>query len=211
MSKINANSYELAVKEVKAFDERLAEKVPQTIKAEDKNHYVVLLVRKVNNPAKKRYDVSFNLQTFDKRSIEKATKNVEQNGFDKLIILHNPTIETSETPVQEGAPAKTETAEEIEARIRAEYEKKYAGADVVAESVTGAGAGTADTQSTEETATGAGVDAGTDGEDVSKKLKRLTKEELIAFAGENEIDITGLQKKDEILEALLSWNEDQKA
>lgn len=206
MNKIKANNYQQAFKEIDAIDKEVAKALPQEINENDRGHYVVALVKQQDNPVKKKYDVTINIQQYDERGFAKAEKGLAFLGFDKMVILHNPEEVTAQAQPTTPAPATpatpTETAEQIEARLKAEFEKKYAGY-VPAPATPAPAAATEDT-----TATGT-ENAGTGTDPKTVNLKEYTVAQLETFAKENEIDIKGLTKKDDIFNALTAWQEDK--
>lgn len=207
MNKIKANNYQQAFKEIEAIDKEVAKALPQEINENDRGHYVVALVKQQDNPVKKKYDVTINIQQYDERGFDKAKKGLAFLGFDKIVILHNPEEVTAQanapqTPAPATPATPTETVEQIEARIKAELEKKYAG--YVPAPATPAHA----LASKDTTATGT-ENAGTETSPKTVDLKEYTVAQLETFAKENEIDIKGLTKKDDIFNALTAWQEDK--
>jgi hypothetical protein len=204
MNKIKANNYQQAFKEIEAIDKEVAKALPQEINENDRGHYVVALVKQQDNPVKKKYDVTINIQQYDDRGFAKAEKGLAFLGFDKMVILHNPeqVTATVQTPAPATPATPTETAEQIEARLKKEFEEKYAG--YVPAPVTPAPA----PASEDTTATGT-ANTGTETTPKTVDLKEYTVAQLEAFAKDNEIDIKGLTKKDDIFNALTAWQEDK--
>lgn len=206
MNKIKANNYQQAFKEIEAIDKEVAKALPQEINENDRGHYVVALVKQQDNPVKKKYDVTINIQQYDERGFAKAEKGLAFLGFDKIVILHNPEEVTAQAQPTTPAPATpatpTETAEQIEARLKAEFEKKYAG-------YVPAPATPAPAPATEDTTATSTENAGTGTDPKTVNLKEYTVAQLETFAKENEIDIKGLTKKDDIFNALTAWQEDK--
>lgn len=206
MNKIKANNYQQAFKEIDAIDKEVAKALPQEINENDRGHYVVALVKQQDNPVKKKYDVTINIQQYDERGFAKAEKGLAFLGFDKMVILHNPEEVTAQAQPTTPAPATpatpTETAEQIEARLKAEFEKKYAG-------YVPAPATPAPAPATEDTTATGTENAGTGTDPKTVNLKEYTVAQLETFAKENEIDIKGLTKKDDIFNALTAWQEDK--
>ena len=96
MKKIQANNYEIAFKEIEAIDKEVANALPKEINESDRGHYVVALVKKTDNPVKKTYETTINIQQFDARGFEKTSKSIAILGFDKMVVLHNPeTVEVA--------------------------------------------------------------------------------------------------------------------
>lgn len=206
MNKIKANNYQQAFKEIDAIDKEVAKALPQEINENDRGHYVVALVKQQDNPVKKKYDVTINIQQYDERGFAKAEKGLAFLGFDKMVILHNPEEVTAQAQPTTPAPATpatpTETAEQIEARLKAEFEKKYAG-------YVPAPATPAPAPATEDTTATGTENAGTGTDPKTVNLKEYTVAQLETFAKENEIDIKGLTKKEDIFNALTAWQEDK--
>lgn len=86
MNKIKANNYQQAFKEIEA--DKSSESTSKEINENDRGHYVVALVKQQDNPVKKKYDVTINIQQYDDRGF--MTKGLGFLGFDKMVILHNP-------------------------------------------------------------------------------------------------------------------------
>ena len=172
MNKIKANNYQQAFKEIEAIDKEVAKALPQEINENDRGHYVVALVKQQDNPVKKKYDVTINIQQYDDRGFAKAEKGLAFLGFDKMVILHNPeqVTATVQTPAPV-TPAPAPASEDASAT------------------------GTANT--------------GTETTPKTVDLKEYTVAQLETFAKENEIDIKGLSKKDDIFNALTAWQEDK--
>lgn len=93
MKMLKANNYEQALKEVKAFDEKLAEQLSSEIKEQDSSAYNVVLLSKVNDTVNERYITSLFVQTYNKRAVKKILENYMFLGYKKAVILHDPTVE----------------------------------------------------------------------------------------------------------------------
>ena len=206
MNKIKANNYQQAFKEIEAIDKEVAKALPQEINENDRGHYVVALVKQQDNPVKKKYDVTLNIQQYDERGFAKAEKGLAFLGFDKIVIIHNPETVTATAQTTAPAPATpatpTETAEEIEARLRKEFEEKYKG-------FAPAPATPAPAPASEDASATGTANTGTETTPKTVDLKEYTVAQLETFAKENEIDIKGLTKKDDIFNALTAWQEDK--
>ncbi|ALN97246.1 hypothetical protein LIT13_06710 [Flavobacterium psychrophilum] len=196
MKKIQANNYEIAFKEIEAIDKEVANALPKEINESDRGHYVVALVKKTDNPVKKTYETTINIQQFDARGFEKTSKSIAILGFDKMVVLHNPeTVEVAAiAPTITAAPIKTQV--EIDAEIE---EKANAKAQELFD---------AKLKELEASKPAPTTPAANDPKTVD--LTELKIDELKAFAKTNEIDIKGLTAKEEIFIALSEWQKDNK-
>lgn len=127
MAKIQANNYKQAAEMFKVVIEDSVTKLdalPKEINEEDAGHFIVALVRRVNNPTLKKYEVYVNVQAFDVRAFDKLKKGVGLLGYDQAIVLHQPTTgQQAKSAVDSIINAGGgETAAEMEARIRKEIE-----------------------------------------------------------------------------------------
>jgi hypothetical protein len=100
MGQMEANNYERAFNQLQGLDEALAQKLPRTINPANANYYTVVLVRKTNDVARERYITTFQIQSFNKRQLEKLQKSFVFLGYNTVIILHDPN-----RPSPGGAPA----------------------------------------------------------------------------------------------------------
>ena len=131
MSKIATNNYENAFKQAKAYEEAsgvkagtLTGRIPKEInKADGKNHYHVLLVKKRHDAANERYILAGNVQTFGKGpAFDKISKNFKTQGFASLIIVHDP----NNNPVEQNTTSDLKQHEKSAIARQIEKEEKEA-------------------------------------------------------------------------------------
>lgn len=136
-NKILANNYDQAAKELETIEKGLSAKISNEIDEGNNGHFTVALVRSTNNEIMQKYEHKVSIQQLNSRAFEKMANNLAVTGYDKMIIVHNPdpnhkrnTKVVAFTPGSNQSNANNkpiETPEQIEARVRAEFEKKYEG------------------------------------------------------------------------------------
>lgn len=103
MKTLKANNQNQALNQLKKIDELTPKQIDsiknRTIRELDKDQYHVILVRKVNNIARQKYDVSLLVQQYTDRGFRQLKKSFVYLGFSKMIILHDPSKKTDEFDV----------------------------------------------------------------------------------------------------------------
>jgi len=192
MKTLQANNYSQALKELEALDSGLKGEIKETINEADKDYFHVALIRVTEKVGAVKNDVSIVVQHYNLLAFEKLNKNFMYQNISKLIVVHDPRENTQEASTTTAPPTEGKT----EAEIEAEIEKRVA--ERMKES-----AGTTTAPPTTATMTD-----GTSGiVDEGKEKPNLA--ELKLFAKENEIDLKGLTKKDDIEKAIEAWKEEQ--
>lgn len=214
-TKITANNYAQAHAEMQSIDKDVAEQLPKEINAGDRDYYVVALVKKLHLPEEEKYVTSFNIQQFDSKSFGKTTKpdTLTTLGFSKAIVLNDPTLntpldETAQATASTGVLSKEEKDKIItDAKAEALADAK-ANPDLIAEAKNELKAELKPAVTDELKGT-AGEAASTDVQKLKeakeKDLSGLKLEDLLNFAKENEIELSGITKKEDVLTALTTW------
>ena len=204
MKTLKVSNYQQALNEINALDSAKAGIVKEDIKFDDRNHYHVALVRITDRPGQAKNDVSVNIQMFHQAGFEKLEKNFQILGFNKLIVVHDPTqnpVEETQTAPQSGTndtpPATTKTPEEIEAEIEAKANAK-------ADELFNARMAKMEAEKGKQ---GEGTPPATTDEPV--KIGE-TIAEMKAFAELNKIDLSGLRKAEDIKTAIETWLSEEK-
>lgn len=218
---IPANNYKEAYKALNAVDSVEADKLPKQINENDKDHYVVALIKRINNEALKKYDTQVSIQQFNARAITKLENGLAFLGFDTMIVLHTPEkndiaeVDTI-TKAQDQTPVKSEAQlrKELEDEISAKYAQKYANF-VPKQEIDPNGIGTGKDALGNPIGNTDNVILPEDQVKIKKAvetdLTSATVNELKEFAVANEIDIKGLDVKKDILGALQAWQIDNGA
>lgn len=190
MKTLKANNYEQAAKELANLDESLVEKVSENIDASDKKHYHVITVRIIDRPGQVKNDTKVNVQKFHKGGFDKIIKRFKNTGADYCIVLHDPSKDGEEVEVTVPAHKLKQTEAQIRAEIEKEAEEKIK--QRVAEEIE-------DYKEQQSE-----VD---DPEDLFslKEIRAKNQEELLAFAEENEIELSGVTKVRELKKIIVSW------
>lgn len=189
MKKIQANNIDQAKKELSELDKDLLKKLNVEISENEKHYFHVILVTifpRLNSP---KNDVRFNVHQFNKRAFGKIEKNFVAQGFNKLIILHDPSNVQEEEKVVVPKHVQMKT----EAEIRAELQKEF---DAKLETRTQEALDEYKSNAKEEKKVAPVID-----------LNKATSEELQRFAQDNKIDLKGLNNKDEYRVAINTWLE----
>lgn len=103
MRTFKANNYQQALSQLQSIDPSLGPKLQEEIKFENRKHYAILLIRKINDARRERYLTSFNVQFFNSYQWAKLQKGFNYLGYNTLIVLHDPT--RKEEDIQEPAIA----------------------------------------------------------------------------------------------------------
>lgn len=105
MGKIKPNNLEKAQKEFDSIEGKEKNSIPSEIAEADKDSFVAALV-KISVVGKKAFK-GVSIQQFNAQSFEKIQKNFKFLGIDKIIVLHDPTVQEGEkeTKQEAGAPA----------------------------------------------------------------------------------------------------------
>lgn len=217
MKKFKTNKFQQANNEIEALDKGLSVNIPTEISEKEKGHYHVALVKIKDRPGEVKNEVKVSVQTFSKISFLKLERNFKFLGYTKIIIVHDPNavseladnqdededkkvINLTNTP-----PAKTEA--EIEAEIEKRANEKAN--EILKTQQAGQQAST----TTQNDGSESLDDKGDNSSDEEKKEIETpdfgsTVEQMKEFAEKNDVDLTGLRKKDEIQTALTSWFND---
>lgn len=189
MKKIQANNVDQAKKELGELDKDLLKKLNVEISANEKHYFHVILVTifpRLNSP---KNDVRFNVHQFNKRAFAKIEKNFVAQGFNKLIILHDPTNVEEEETVVVPKHVQMKTEEEIRKELQKEFDEKLKAKTQEA----------LDEYKKEQKVIN----------EIEKEtvidLTKATSEEMQKFAQDNKIDLTGLKNKDEYRVAINTW------
>lgn len=120
---LKANKTEQALKELQSvLSEAQIAKLNLSIQAVNKRFYHVVLVKKIHNPTKERYDVSAFVQIYNKRAYENLKTGVKSMPINKLVLLHDPSIEKDDEVV-ENLTSFQEL--QVEERVKKELEQKH--------------------------------------------------------------------------------------
>ncbi|QHB40973.1 hypothetical protein HWC99_gp42 [Flavobacterium phage vB_FspS_tant8-1] len=201
MKKVQANNFDQAIKELKALDETQVSKVVEQINENESKHFHVLLIQIIDRPGQPKNQIKVVPQIFNKVAFEKIEKNFGYLGYNKIIVVHNPTNQIGEaveveTKVESGVQMKQE-------EINAEIEKR---ANEKAEQMV-----------QEKLAKNEGNIVG---DTIAPKTEKVvpnpfengeTIEAMKAFAKANDIDLSGLKAKDEIKATLITWKNEQES
>jgi len=206
MKKFNANRHQLAVTEMEQLDKSQVDKIKEEINFDDRNHYHVAMVKITDRPGEAKNDVSVVVQHFNEQGFEKIKKNFAFLGWNKLIVVHDPSqnpkeettpiapVQTTETTSNAGTQM---TTEEIEAEIERRANEKAL--KIVEDSKT---------NDDDQSNAGTGLDKDQDNDNVPFHFGETVKE-MEDFAKANGIDLSGLRKKDEIKAVILTWHNEQ--
>lgn len=193
MKKLKANNYSQASKEIESMDESLVQKLNEEINHDDRKHYHVAMVKIQDRPGQAKNKVSFFIQQYNERAFEKAKKNIAFLGFNKMVVLHDPSQleEEEETFVPKHVAQKTES--EIRKELQAEFDEKLqAKLDEALKTKTDQQVPTNEGQGTEEPTP-------------EEIVKDLTIDQMKEFAKTNNIDVVGLKKAGEFKSALINF------
>lgn len=218
--KLKPSNLKQANKELEAFGEDVLKQI-ETINEQDRKRYAVVLLRIVIRPDQVKNDVQMNVQYFTEAGYEKIKDRFQMLGYTKLVLLHDPTKMDEDFTVKAEHEVKTEKAlkekiksellqeqeEEIEKRVAERLEAlKQTKADSEEETKTEAKA-----DAKIEVAKGnSDKDAPVDTDNVLDVIERGTVKDLRKFASNNEIDLSGQTAKDDILNTVRTWNEEQR-
>lgn len=198
MKKVQANNFDQAIKEMKALDENQVSKVVEQVSEKESKHFHVLLIQIIDRPGQPKNQVKVIPQIFNKVAFEKIEKNFGYLGYNKIIVVHNPTNqigEAIETETKNGSMSQQEIDAMIEARATEKAEK------IVEEKLANL-----DENKTNES-TGSKVE-----KNVPNPFEKgETIEAMKAFAKANDIDLSGLKAKDEIKATLMTWKNEQES
>jgi hypothetical protein len=210
MNQIKSNRHSQAVSEVEKLDANQVGKMKEFIDPKDADQYHVALVKIFDRPGQPTNDVKIVVQHFNAPGFKKIESNFMYHGYQKIIVLHDPTqpIEgmAVSTTINTGsndqsAPAKTEA--EIEAMIEKRAQEK------ANQMIADKKANETDTTDTDE-----------EGEKEVEQDKHAlspfhfgeTVNEMKAFAEKHKIELSGLKKSAEIKAVLITWyNENREA
>lgn len=198
MKTLKANNFDQVVKELEALG---ADKgvVKNEIKECDKGHFHVIAVKIIQTGGIKN-KAHFSIKKYHRNGYEKFMKGFGVLGFNKVILLHDPTVKDGKDSI-EIKPDTTPSPEEVEKRIQAEVDKRVK-AQMEANKKKNV------ENDTKEYSTDEGDDTIED--KISEDYWGKTIDDMKDFAKDNEIDLTGLKKKDDIKGAILAWLEDKK-
>lgn len=196
MNKIQPSNFDNAVAEVSALRKELVAKIPELIDVRESKLFHVIAVKVHDRPGEAQNEVVVEVKKLHKIGFEKFNKNFRFLGFSKLIILNDPEKvvipenqeEGKEEDLNVNASGTQLTPEEIEAEIERRAKAK---AQEMLE------AGNVSNQTTGATATS------------QEPIDEMTLKELQKFAKDNEIELSGTTKKDEVLTIIKTWLEEQ--
>lgn len=226
MKKSKANNHQQASKELAVLDAKLAETLQEEINESDKGHYNVILVRIKDRPGEAKNEVTMNIQTFNKRGFERLGDNLAFHGINKMILLHDPALETEEDeviiPNHEIQKTEEEIRKEVEEgndeKVKAlvdEALKKAMGeqtevpnhlkqkmeSDIKAEVTKGNEAEierrVQEALAEKKSLEQSNGEGGQDGPKPEDFVKDMTIDQMKEFAKANNVDITGLKKAEE--------------
>jgi hypothetical protein len=194
MSQIKANNYQKAFEELKVLDPETAMTLKETIAFDDRFHFHVAMVRISDRPGEAKNEVSVNVQQFHEPGFEKVSKSFRFLGFNNLIVVHDPKNHVDDIPeptailpvstivLKTQADIESEIEEKAEARAEVLLQAKLASMKVVVDEI-----------------------------EVKKafNLDELDFFQLKEFAEANEIDLSGLKKKEDVKEAISTWLAEQ--
>lgn len=198
MKKIQANNFDQAVKEVKALDETQVSRVVEHIKENESKHFHVLMVQIIDRPGQPKNQVKITSQIFNKVAFEKLQKNFKFLGYNKLIVVHNPSNKIGEA-IEVESKGSQMTQEEINAEIEKRAQEKAD--EIIKEKLANEGQNVPDVTNVQEA--GKSVPNPFDNGDTIEAMK--------AFAKANGIDLSGLKSKDEIKATLFTWKKEQES
>jgi len=186
--KLKPNRLKEASKEIEALKISKGEKdkIDLSVLERNKKFYHVALVRRVNNPAKKEYENSFVVQIYNKRAYDKLKTKIKSMPIDKMIVLHDPTLEKDDEIITTlSSHEQSKIASKIEKELTEKFEKEKAEAIKKAKE--------------EALAEKNGEEKG--GFDVeSATLPQLNK-----FASDKEIDLQGKTSKEDVKAIVLDF------
>lgn len=206
MKTLKANNYPQVLKELEALgaDEGV---VKNEIKECDKGHFHVVAVR-IEQTSGIKNKAYFNIKKFHRAGYEKFMKGFVALGLSKVILLHDPTVKNGEDS-ETIEPVKTETPEEVEKRIQAEVDKRVK-AQMEAKEKSNPNPNGEGSESKNDVSDDTGSDSDPIESQMGEDYWGQTIDDMKKFAKDNDIDLTGLKKKDDIKSAILAWLEDQK-
>lgn len=180
MKNLKSNRYEKAVNEIKNLDESLVEKIKSEIKESDKGYFHVAMVKIHERAGSVKNDVSVTTQPFGLIQFEKLQKNYQFLGYNKLILVHDPRLETQDEFVGETKKVVPMSKEELDELIEQRVQERMDAREQL---------------------------EGKSKEELIEKVYGNTVKEMKIFADLKEIDLTGLIKKEDIEGAIDAWLE----
>lgn len=170
------------------MDPDLIKKIPEFISKNDAKHFHVALVKIFTREGQVKNDVSINVQQYHPNGFEKIKKSFRFHGFNKLVIVHDPT-----QPVTEAKePAKLTKVQDTGAKTPEGDQNAGKKAD-------------ADSGKGNEGDQG---DQTSPAEQLEKEYQFAitgNKAELVDFAEKKGIDLTKASNNDERKEAITGW------
>lgn len=124
MSHIKTNNYNQAIKEIGSMDQELIAKIPQEVENKNAKMYHVALVKITPKPGEVKNDVKVTIQQYHQNGFEKIQKSFMFQGFNKLILVHDPSVKKAVSPTKEEIEAKRLEAEKQLAADSLEQSKK---------------------------------------------------------------------------------------
>lgn len=200
MNKIQPSNFDNAVAEVSALRKECVAKIPELIDVRESKLYHIIAVKVHDRPGEAQNEVVVEVKKLHKIGFEKFNRNFRFLGFSKLIILNDPEKvvipenqeEGKEEDLNVNASGTQLTPEEIEAEIERRAKAK-------AQEILQAGSGSNQTP---------GSNVGTTATS-QEPIDEMTLKELQKFAKDNEIELSGATKKEEVLTIIKTWLEEQ--
>ena len=113
---------------MEAVEKGLSKKIKEKINHADRKHFHVVLVKVTDRPGQVKNKVSVSVQMFAKHGWEKIQKNFQFLGFNKIALLHDPTLldekEEVVIPTHARQAATIAATKEVNAEMDAEIEKR---------------------------------------------------------------------------------------
>lgn len=199
MGNIKTNRYSQAVSEIEKLHKDLLLKVSEEIDEKEKKLFHVLLVKIIDRPGEVTNVVTGKVQKYNRHGFDKIKKNYKFLGFNKLILLHDPALNPKEEAPKAVELKKVET-KMSDADMEAEIERR---ATERANAIIASQKKEAPKEPLKEDGQGEGSTI------ADPFAKGDTIDMMKEFAKENDIDLSGLSKKDEIKATLITWYNDQ--
>ena len=214
MKTLKPSNLQQAKKELQATDKKSNLKI-DVIEVKDKDFYHVIMVSKVNNPAKQEYVTKTHIQMFNVLGYEKIKKSFAQQGYSKIILLHDPSkMEKKETGNDVSQFHKSQIEREIEIELQKEMEEKKA--KLMKERLEKLN----DTETPEDADKGKSDDdketGNNDGTDTDKDngntfdITKANDEEIKTFAEQNKIQLGAAKKPQTVKKIVSAWIEENK-
>lgn len=205
MNKIQPSNFDNAVAEVSALRKECVAKIPELIDVRESKLFHIIAVKVHDRPGEAQNEVVVEVKKLHKIGFEKFNKNFRFLGFSKLIILNDPEKVVIPENQEEGkeedlivnASGTQLTPEEIEAEIERRAKAK-------AQEILEANSGSNQTPGSNVAGSNVGTTATS-----QEPIDEMTLKELQKFAKDNEIELSGTTKKDEVLTIIKTWLEEQ--